>query len=68
MWGAQDPAFSAASTSFTVNQLRERAGERADLVHTLEVDTGHWLMETHPDTVAQIVLDRVGVVRDRLAG
>lgn len=70
MWGAKDPAFSPAATSFTVNQLRERAGERADLVHTLEVDTGHWLMETHPETVAEIVLDRVGasLTDDRLAG
>mgnify|MGYP001133232434 CR=1 FL=1 len=70
MWGAKDPAFSAAATSFTVNQLRERAGERADLVHTLELDTGHWLMETHPETVAEFVLQRVGaaVDSDRLAG
>ena len=70
MWGAKDPAFSEASTRFTVNQLRERAGEQVDLVHTLELDTGHWLMETHPERVAEVVLDRIGVggSRDRLAG
>ncbi len=68
MWGAKDPAFSSAATSFTVNQLRERAGERPDLVHTLELDTGHWLMETHPETVAEVVLHRVGATSDRLAG
>lgn len=70
MWGARDSAFSEASTSFTVNQLRERAGERSDLVHTLELDTGHWLMETHPECVAEVVLDRVGAGAgsERLAG
>lgn len=60
MWGAKDPAFSEASTSFTINQLRERAGEEADLVHTLELATGHWLMETHPERVAEVILDRIG--------
>lgn len=60
LWGAKDPAFSEAATRYTVNQLRGRAGDRTDLVHTLELDTGHWLMETHPDTVAEFVLDRIG--------
>lgn len=70
MWGAKDPAFSAAATNYTVNQLRERAGEHPDLVHTLELDTGHWLMETHPERVAEVVLDRIGlgVTHDRRAG
>lgn len=70
MWGAKDPAFSEASTHFTVNQLRERAGEQVDLVHTLELDTGHWLMETHPETVADVVLERIGVAgpAERAAG
>lgn len=60
LWGARDPAFAASSTRYTVNALRSRAGEQADLLHTLELDTGHWLMETHPDTVAEFILDRVG--------
>ena len=70
LWGAKDPAFSAASTSFTVNRLREKAGDDHDLVHAIELDTGHWLMETHPATVAEVVLDRIGlgVHGDRLAG
>lgn len=60
VWGAKDPAFAEASTRHTVNSLRERAGEQVDLVHTLELDTGHWLMETHPETIAEVVLDRIG--------
>ncbi len=60
LWGAKDPAFAEASTRYTVNRLRQRAGEQVDLVHTLELDTGHWLMETHPDTVADFILQRIG--------
>ena len=55
-----DPAFADTSTRYTVNKLRERAGDRPDLVHTLELAAGHWLMETHPDTIAEVVLDRIG--------
>lgn len=61
MWGARDPAFSEVSTNHTVHQLRERAGERTDLAHALELDAGHWLLETHPETVAEVVLDRIGL-------
>lgn len=70
VWGSRDPAFSEAATSSTVDQLRDRAGDRADLVHTLELNAGHWLMETHPEDVAEVVLDRVGIgaPRDQLAG
>lgn len=70
LWGSRDPAFSEASTHFTVDQLRERAGEQLDLVHAVELDAGHWLMETHPGTVAEVVLDRIGVTdwRTRQAG
>ncbi|WP_338748602.1 alpha/beta fold hydrolase [Janibacter alittae] len=60
VWGAKDPAFADASTRHTVNRLRERAGEQVDLVHTLELDTGHWLMETHPDTIAEVIIERAG--------
>lgn len=60
VWGAKDPAFAESSTNHTVNSLRERAGERVDLVHTLELDTGHWLMETHPETIADVIIERVG--------
>ena len=60
VWGAADPAFADTSTRYTVNKLRERAGDRPDLVHTLELAAGHWLMETHPDTIAEVVLDRIG--------
>lgn len=59
MWGTKDTAFSEASTTFTVNHLRERAGERTELVQTLALATGHWLMETHPEQVAEFVLERV---------
>lgn len=60
VWGAKDPAFAEASTNHTVNSLRERAGDRVDLVHTLEIDTGHWLMETHPETIAEVIIERAG--------
>lgn len=59
VWGSKDPAFATASTQHTVEQLRRRAGDRPELAITRELDAGHWLMETHPDVVAEVILERV---------
>ena len=64
LWGRKDPAFGEVATTHTVEQLRRRAGDRPELAITRELDAGHWLMETHPDVVADVVLERIGSGRD----
>lgn len=51
LWGAHDPALGRAAA--------EGSGQwvAADY-RFVEVDAGHWLPETHPQLVAQAVLDR----------
>ncbi|WP_068263846.1 alpha/beta fold hydrolase [Janibacter limosus] len=67
VWGSKDPAFSEVSTAHTVEQLRRRAGDRPELAITRELKTGHWLMETHPEVIAEVVLERIADVGDQLA-
>ncbi|MDN5715924.1 MAG: alpha/beta fold hydrolase [Janibacter sp.] len=59
VWGSKDPAFAKVSTDHTVEQLRRRAGDRPELAITRELHTGHWLMETHPEVIAEVVLERI---------
>ncbi|KRE37398.1 hypothetical protein ASG73_06870 [Janibacter sp. Soil728] len=59
VWGTKDAAFAEASTSYTVEEMRRRAGDRPELAITRELKTGHWLMETHPETIAEVVLERI---------
>ncbi|MEN3121243.1 MULTISPECIES: alpha/beta fold hydrolase [Janibacter] len=59
VWGRKDAAFADASTSYTAEQVRRRAGDRPELAITRELDAGHWLMETHPDVVADVVLELI---------
>lgn len=67
VWGAKDPAFGEVSTNATVEQLRRRAGDQPELAITRELQTGHWLMETHPETIAEVVLERIGTRVDESA-
>ena len=57
VWGNRDPALG-----------RTAAEETEVYVHApyefIELDAGHWLMETHPDVVADVVLERIGSGRD----
>lgn len=59
VWGSKDPAFAKVSTDHTVEQLHRRAGDRPELAITRELHTGHWLMETHPEVIAEVVLERI---------
>lgn len=62
LWGTRDLAFSPVSTARTVELLRRRAGDGADmLVDTRELRTGHWLLETHPEEVTEAILGRISV-------
>ena len=55
------------STNATVEQLRRRAGDQPELAITRELQTGHWLMETHPETIADVVLERINTRVDESA-
>ena len=69
VWGTKDPAFGEVATQHTVEQLRRRAGDQPELAIIRPLETGHWLMETHPEVVADVVLERIGTRRDEaLAG
>lgn len=59
IWGTKDVAFGEVATSYTVEQMRRRAGDRPELAITRELKTGHWLMETHPEVVAEVILERI---------
>lgn len=67
LFGTKDSAFGPVSTGHTVKELHRRAGERTDLVHTEALQTGHWLPETHADTVARAILERVATRQDDAA-
>lgn len=52
LWGRHDPALGRAAAERTARWVG------ADY-RFVEVEAGHWLPETHPDVVAEAVLERV---------
>ena len=54
VWGRRDPALGRAAAERTAENV---VGD----YRFVELDAGHWLPETHPETVAREILQRVDV-------
>lgn len=54
LWGAKDPVFTRQACELTVDYVSGPYVERR------LPDAGHWIPETRPDDVAQVVLETVG--------
>lgn len=61
LWGRRDPALGRAAAERTARWVG------ADY-RFVEVDAGHWLPETHPDEVADAVLERLRSIHQGTPG